>query len=304
MEEGALILSLEASPLAPGRAPVPIACRRFGAGTPLLFLHGGWGYEAYPFDRQIAALKDRYRVFVPDRTGYGGSGRIERLPIDFHRRAAVETLAVIDALQRLEVEAGVEGARERPVLWGHSDGAVIALHAGLLFPERIAGIVAEATHLLRRKPASRQFFETVARSPERLDPNLLEVFERDHGADWRRVIAMTGDAWLRLADLGPVPAADLYDGTLPSLRVPTLLVHGARDPRTEPNELRRLRTALCRPAGSRAGHGATLRSPHRTIVFAHTGHSPHTSRRRADHVTRTAAKFLDGLARPSSALAR
>src|SRR5262249_4390615 len=53
-----------------------IYCRDTGAGSPLLFLHGGWGYEVYPFDRQIEALGGKYRILIPDRTGYGRSPRI------------------------------------------------------------------------------------------------------------------------------------------------------------------------------------------------------------------------------------
>ena len=46
----------------------PIYCREAGAGPALVFLHGGWGYEVYPFDRQIDTLSGRYRIVIPDRT--------------------------------------------------------------------------------------------------------------------------------------------------------------------------------------------------------------------------------------------
>ncbi len=42
----------------PGRTPIFL--REHGTGFPLLFLHGGWGYEVYPFDAQIAALEELY----------------------------------------------------------------------------------------------------------------------------------------------------------------------------------------------------------------------------------------------------
>jgi hypothetical protein len=32
-----------------------------------VILHGGWGYEAYPFDDAIAALARSRRVIAPDR---------------------------------------------------------------------------------------------------------------------------------------------------------------------------------------------------------------------------------------------
>src|SRR5687767_8623527 len=87
--------------------------RDVGAGDPLVFLHGGWGYEFYPFDAQIAVLGATHRIVIPDRTGYGRSPRIAALPPRFHEAAANETLGVLD-------ELGIA----RAALWGHSDGAV------------------------------------------------------------------------------------------------------------------------------------------------------------------------------------
>jgi len=131
------------TPLAPHAAPARIAVRSIGAGAapPLVILHGGWEYEAYPFDRQIPAFSTTRRLVIPDRSGYGDSPAIDALPPDFHDRACAETLAVLDAL-----------ALERPVVWGHSDGAIIALLLGLESPDTIAAAIVEATHLYRRKP--------------------------------------------------------------------------------------------------------------------------------------------------------
>src|SRR5437773_11469266 len=44
--------------------PARIYYRDAGAGATLLFLHGGWGYEVYPFDRQIAALSWKFRILI------------------------------------------------------------------------------------------------------------------------------------------------------------------------------------------------------------------------------------------------
>src|SRR6185436_16540878 len=104
-------VEMESSALAPDMSPVRIHYRQSGAGRPIVILHGGWGYDIYPFDRQVDALSPAHRIVIPDRTGYGGSGRLARQETDFHRRAAEETFAVAAAL-----------GLERPVLWGHSDG--------------------------------------------------------------------------------------------------------------------------------------------------------------------------------------
>ena len=264
-------IDLAASALAPGVSPVRIHYRDAGAGPPIVILHGGWGYDIYPSDRQIAALAATRRVVAPDRTGYGGSGRLERQDTDFHRRAAAETLAVIEAL-----------GLERPVVWGHSDGAVIALLMGLAEPDRVSGLVVEATHFFRNKPASREFFETMIRDPDGLGERVTAVLAREHGDRWRDLIRTNGDAWRRIADDPSAPTADLYEGTLDELRVPTLVIHGARDPRTEPGELEAIRDALTRRAQA-------LRH---FVVLSEGGHSPHSERATADEVTRIVSSFV------------
>src|SRR5262245_24192204 len=221
------------SPLAPRASPVTVHYRDAGVGHPIVILHGGWGYEIYPCDRLIAALSPRHRVVIPDRTGYGRSGAIEWFPTDFHRRAMEETHAVVNAL-----------GLERPILFGHSDGAIIALLLALESPAVACAVIAEATHLFRRKPRSRSFFESVAANAESLGETVASVLARDHGDRWRRVLALHADAWLRIAEEAASGADDFYGGRLGEVAVPVLLIHGARDPRTEPGELEALRAAL------------------------------------------------------------
>src|ERR1041384_4897257 len=158
-------ITVDESPLAPSLSPVEIHYRDQGAGAPLLFLHGGWGYQIYPFDRQI----------------------------------------------------------ERAVLWGHSDGAVIAAMIGLTQPARVSGLILEAFHFYRKKPGSREFFETMAGDPALLGERVATTLSSEHGEDyWRKLIVINGDAWLRIADEATHPFQNLYDGELSNLRVPAL----------------------------------------------------------------------------------
>jgi len=91
---------------------------------------------------------------------------------------------------------------------------------------------------------------------------------------------MNGVAWRRIADERASPNDDLYGGRVPRLRVPSLLLHGAKDPRTEPGELDALRAQL----------------PHAQVAIVEEGgHSPHSERLTADEVTRIARAFLDAL---------
>jgi pimeloyl-ACP methyl ester carboxylesterase len=245
-------LELPHSPHAPDSGPVTIHYREFGAGRPLVFLHGGWGYAVYPFDRQIAAFEREIRVLIPDRSGYGHSTHdCREMPLDFHRRAAAEMFLFLDALD-------IESA----FLWGHSDGAVIAAMMGLAAPDRCAGVILEAFHFLRRKPGSRSFFERFAAHPEDLGEETRNLLGGDHGeAYWPTVLRRNCSAWFRIADSVQRPDEDLYDGRLGELSVRTLFLHGSLDPRTEPGEMDRVRQIL----------------PRATMRFIASGrHSPHS----------------------------
>ena len=284
-----LTIDLQCSPLVPGRSPVRIHYRDFGDGPAIVFLHGGWGYEVYPFDRQIAALGARHRVVIPDRSGYGRSGSVSDFPVDFHQRAMEETLAVIDAL-----------GLERPVLWGHSDGAVIALMLGLAAPDRLSGAIVEAAHFYKSKPRSRAFFERVIANPGSLGGGVAAALTRDHGPRGREMLAEHSRTWLRITAEAASPADDFYGGRLGDLTVPLLVVHGARDPRTEPGELDALRAALGSGRRAAQARGAALSGPPPTIaLFEEGGHSPHSERATADEVTNVAADFLASLTHPA-----
>jgi pimeloyl-ACP methyl ester carboxylesterase len=260
-------VALPGSPLAPGVSPVVIHYRDVGHGAPpLVILHGGWGYDIYAFDQQIAALSGTHRIVIPDRTGYGGSGRLAVQEADFHDRAAGETFAVLDALDL-----------ERPIVWGHSDGAVIALKMGLARPDRLAALIVEAAHFYRSKPKSREFFETMLNDPDGLGERVAGILAAEHGDSWRDLIRINGAAWLRIADERGRPDDDLYGGRLARLRVPTLIVHGAKDPRTEPGELDAIRDTIPQA---------------RLALIAEGGHSPHNERLAAAAVTREAERFL------------
>lgn len=249
----------------PDARPIELYYRDLGdpAGSPLLVLHGGWGYEFYPFDAQIAGLPD-HRFVIPDRTGHGRSPRITALPPRFHHAAAAEHEALLDAL-------GIE----RCAIWGHSDGAVIAAIMALRRPERITAIILEALHLERAKPRSREFFVKMLEAPDSFGPRVAGRLAADHGEDyWRNMLRVNGRAWL---DIAATPDEDFYEHRLHQIAVPVLVLHGADDPRTEPGELDRVAREL---------PGATIH------WIAGAGHAPHCERGASAEATAVAARFL------------
>ncbi|HMD39263.1 MAG TPA: alpha/beta hydrolase [Candidatus Acidoferrum sp.] len=261
-------IELLQSPHAPGHSPITIYYREFGSGKPLVFLHGGWGYGVYPFDKQIEALQKEYRILIPDRSGYGRSTRVlEEMPLDFHNRAAAETIAFLDAL-------GIA----KTAVWGHSDGSVIAAKMGLQAPERCECVILEAFHLLKRKPGSRGFFERFAARPEELGDETKKLLAADHGEDhWTTVLRRNCSVWFQLADRVKRPDEDLYDGQLGELTVPTLFLHGSLDPRTEPGEMESVRKVVPQAEMSFVGNGK---------------HSPHSEEAAWEETNRIASEFL------------
>jgi pimeloyl-ACP methyl ester carboxylesterase len=96
-----------------------------GAGVPAIFVHGslGWGSDTFPEQR---ALADEYRVVLVDRRGFGGStfADAEGWPTDMHDLAAL-----LDEIGPAH-------------LVGQSYGAVVALLAAGLRPDRVLSLVA------------------------------------------------------------------------------------------------------------------------------------------------------------------
>lgn len=243
-----LFVHLQHSPLAGG--PADIHYRQFGSGSPLIFLHGGWGYLIYPLSEQQTTTPG-VRLIIPDRSGYGRSTTPSIFSVDFHHLAVAETLAFMDAL-------GIDQA----VLWGHSDGAVISAWMGILAPQRCRGIILEALHYDREKPHSREFFEMFATNPDLLGERVISILNADHGESWRAPVQGDCRAWLEIAALKSAHP-DLYEGKLSEIKVPVAVIHGQSDPRTEPDELDHVRRELPKA---------------QFHIISGAGHSPHSER--------------------------
>lgn len=212
----------------------------------------------------------RFKIVIPDRSGYGRSTKIEDLTADFHVRAAIEMISFLEALNI-----------ERGVLWGHSDGAVIAAWMGLLAPTRFTGLILEAFHYFKVKPRSEEFFRTLAQNPDLVGERTSRRLVLDHGEDrWREVVKINSDVWLKIAAESRHASEDLYRGRLQGLTVPTIFIHGVHDPRTEPGELEAVGEVLPRVPINRI-EGAR--------------HSPHSEKGVVHHTNELARSFLQSI---------
>jgi pimeloyl-ACP methyl ester carboxylesterase len=182
----------------------------------VLFLHEGLGSAAMWRDFPDALCQaGGLRGLVYSRYGYGASTprpRTEPWPFDYlHRQAADLLPAFLDT---------VAGEREKPWLFGHSDGASIALIYAALFPERPAGVIALAPHVMVEEVAltgirrTQQLFHTT---------DMPEKLARYH-RDAESVFWGWHDVWL-----DPSFRAWSIEALLPAIRCPVLAIQGYDD---------------------------------------------------------------------------
>jgi len=224
----------------------------------IVFLHEGLGSAAMwrDFPAQLAEATG-CRALVYSRRGYGGSDPVELpRPLDYMEQEGERELP---ALLR---ELGVA----RPVLFGHSDGASIALVcAGSGFPVR--GLVLEAPHVFCEELS----VASIARAREQFDRGapggLRDKLARWHGANVDVAFRGWNDAWL-----DPRFRSWSLERFVANVRVPTLLLQGANDEYGTRAQL----DAIARGASGRVqlellescGHAPHKDQPERTLALA------------------------------------
>ena len=183
------------------------------AGLPvILMLHEGLGCVAMwrHFPERVAATTG-CRVVAWSRAGYGHSQPCAeaRTPRYMHREAR-------EALPALLTELGIE----RPLLFGHSDGASIALIFAGAFPEVPAGVIAMAPHAFVEEET---LVGISAAKAAWTATDLPHKLARHH-ADAPRVFDEWNETWL---------APDFRDWSieeyLPAIRCPVLAIQGEDD---------------------------------------------------------------------------
>jgi pimeloyl-ACP methyl ester carboxylesterase len=178
----------------------------FGAGEPVILLHGGLGHSGN-WGHQVQPLVDAgHQVVVVDSRGHGRSSRDER-PYSYELMAS-DVFAVMDAL----------GLRKAAIV-GWSDGACIGLIMADQQPQRVSGVFFFACNM---DPSGTLPFEAT--------PVIDRCFGR-HVKDYARLSA-TADQFKDFTD-----AVGLMQRTEPNytaadlgrIRVPVAIVLGEND---------------------------------------------------------------------------
>jgi len=257
---------------------------RHGVGPPLVLLHGGPGLWDY-FDELATMIADLVEVHRYDQRGGGRSNCLP--PFD------VATLvADLDALRAY-------WRHERWIVAGHSWGAALALAYAVEHPERVDALVhIDGTGVIddwhdeyhtnadaRRTPEQRERRRELRAMVEREDEGwgaeldreycvltwladyadqeraqqLAEQLLRPHGPNYAANDALSED-WARI----------LADGSFAErvreIEAPTLIIHGAEDPRP-PRLAERLAASMSNATLAiipEAGHLPWLEQPGRT----------------------------------------
>ena len=93
---------------------------KYGEGQPLLLLHGN-GENHKIFEKCISILEKHFTVYALDSRGHGESSNVEEL----HYEDMADD--VYEFICKLQID--------KPIIYGFSDGGIIALLVGIKYPD-------------------------------------------------------------------------------------------------------------------------------------------------------------------------
>jgi pimeloyl-ACP methyl ester carboxylesterase len=234
-----------------------------GEAPTIVFLHEGLGsagmWRDFP-DRLAEATGCGALVY--SRRGYGGSEPVAGpRTIRFMHDEALDVLPAV--LRHFAIE--------KPILFGHSDGASIALIYTGARRGPVRALVLEAPHVFVEPVC----VESIARLAEAYGTtDLRERLARRHGDNTDSMFQTWTDVWLR-----PEFLYWNIEDYLPAIEEPVLVVQGEDD---EYGTLRQVEAVVTQ-----------VRGPAESLVLPDCGHSPHKDQ--PDRVLAAAARFIRGL---------
>lgn len=187
-----------------------------GRGPALLLTHG-YSATLHMWDLQVAALADRFRILRWDMRGHGASDSPADPGAYTHAETVGDMAAVLDA-------AGIE----RAVIGGLSLGGYMSLEFHLAHPTRVRALVLCDTGPGYKKDDAREswnrYAESFARKYEEKGLDALGSSPEVRVARHRDASGLARAARGILVQRDPRVIE-----SLPSIRVPTLLVVGSED---------------------------------------------------------------------------
>lgn len=189
----------------------------FGAGTPVVLLHGGLGHGGNWGHQVPALIAAGYRPVVIDSRGHGRSTR-DAQPYTYVRMAS-DVRVVMDAL-----------SIDRAAFVGWSDGACIALTLAMQTPERVAGVFFFGCNM---DPSGAKPFQPT--------PVIDRCFSR-HQKDYTALSATPGDfdAFVAAVTAMMQTQPNATAAELAAIRVPVTIVQSEHDEFIHPEHARYL----------------------------------------------------------------
>lgn len=179
----------------------------------LVFLHDSWGcVEMWGDFPEALANLSGLNALVYDRRGYGQSS-----PFAIDQRTKYYLHDEANELIEVLNDCGIQNA----LIYGHSDGATIALITASLCPDRIKGLVLEGPHSFIENSGKVAVKATRERAKE---TNLLSSLEKFHGDKTTELFRLWHETWLSeyFADWTIVPL-------LNNISCPVLAFQGEND---------------------------------------------------------------------------
>jgi pimeloyl-ACP methyl ester carboxylesterase len=251
--------------LVPGPDGHPIPVTDEGQGPAVLLLHSG-SADRSSWARVAAALAGRFRVLRFDRWTYR-DGHADPAP------AGAETMAAEVA----DVLAVVAAAGERPLLVGHSSGAVVALESALADPSAFRAMVLYEPPVAVDEPLGGDTLRRARAALDAGDPDrAITIHMREIAGAGRPMVAglrrlppvwqvIRGHAAAQITDDEAIESLGVGLGRYARLDLPVLLLGGGRSPAHMRARLDALAAVLPRLEEvvilEGQGHMANLRAP-------------------------------------------
>lgn len=227
----------------------------------IVFLHDSLGcvqtWRDFPHKLATAT---QCNALLYDRLGYGKS---EALPTHERPKNYLELEA--DALIGLLNKLGLHNV----ILFGHSDGASIALLAAAKYPDRIKALVVEAAHIFVEDITLRGLYDVMQ---THTSVNLFERLEKYHGNKVETLFRAWTETW----------TSDSYrdwnmESWLKNIVSPLLFIQGEND---EYGSLEQVEKTISQV------HGIAEK-----YIIPHVGHTPH--KEVPDDVLQRTTRFIN-----------